>query len=194
MVNYPNLKELVGVLMRLGTAATHKLLREKIDYWSLRLLEDVAQGDFGQAMVDISVLKEVLEFGRGIYEIEPINVEIVLTELNKLNAAIRQRNPLPDLPDCFAAYNDNDDQSKTKDKTTINGGSNDEGENALNTVIRQSSILEKIRQKANCQLRDLMNEFPDVSERTIRYDLQKLFNQRLIGRFGNGPSTYYVIK
>ncbi|MBI4093292.1 MAG: DeoR family transcriptional regulator [Candidatus Kerfeldbacteria bacterium] len=44
-------------------------------------------------------------------------------------------------------------------------------------------------------MKDLIAEFPDVSERTIRYDLQRLLQHGSVERVGNGgPASYYVIK
>ncbi|MBI2604026.1 MAG: DeoR family transcriptional regulator [Candidatus Harrisonbacteria bacterium] len=76
---------------------------------------------------------------------------------------------------------------------------------SVGSAIRQSAILEKIkiscRDKAigspfnGCRMKDLVAEFPDVSERTIRYDLQRLLQQGAVDRVGNGgPASYYVMK
>ncbi len=65
------------------------------------------------------------------------------------------------------------------------------------SAIRQSAIVDKIRQSGNqeTQLKDIIAGFNDVSERTIRYDLQKLCNQGILERIGSGgPSTYYKIR
>ena len=67
---------------------------------------------------------------------------------------------------------------------------------SLNLEVRQSAILEKIKQLsqsgAECGLKELMDAFPDVSDRTLRYDLQKLISQGFIVRVGNrGPNTSY---
>ena len=60
------------------------------------------------------------------------------------------------------------------------------------SVARQSAILEIIRQNGNCRLKDVQDYFHDVSERTIRYDLQDLVERGLLVRVGSGgPSTYY---
>ena len=67
---------------------------------------------------------------------------------------------------------------------------------SLNLEVRQSAILEKIKQLSQsggeCGLKELMAAFPDVSDRTLRYDLQKLIFQGLIVKVGNrGPNTNY---
>ena len=75
--------------------------------------------------------------------------------------------------------------------------------NGVNMAIRQSAILNKIRLgnpsagsgQVSSHLKNLIAEFPDVSERTIRYDLQRLCDQGLVERVGNGgPASFYRYK
>jgi hypothetical protein len=69
--------------------------------------------------------------------------------------------------------------------------------NGLNTAIRQAAIINRIKSSnsSGCRLKDLLAEFPDVSERTVRYDLQRLCEQGIIERVGNGgPASYYIFK
>jgi hypothetical protein len=66
------------------------------------------------------------------------------------------------------------------------------GVSFIKAEIRQSAILGKIRQSGNCRMKDLQDVLPGCSERTIRYDLQSLLEQKLIERIGNGgPSVFY---
>ena len=75
-----------------------------------------------------------------------------------------------------------------------NGHSNGNG-NGINSTIRQSAIIDIIRQSKKVGLKDVLAAFPDVSERTVRYDLQKLCIQGVLDRIGNGgPATYYTLK
>ena len=77
-----------------------------------------------------------------------------------------------------------------------NGGLNGSGEKEKeNSVMRQSAILDIMRQVQNCRIKDLVAAFPGVSERTLRYDLQKLCEERVIERSGlGGPGTHYQLK
>ncbi len=60
---------------------------------------------------------------------------------------------------------------------------------------RQTAILAKIKELGNCRLKDLMELLPDVSERTIRYDVQKLADKGSIERVGGGgPFSFYRMK
>ena len=74
----------------------------------------------------------------------------------------------------------------------------------IGSTIRQNAILDKIKAMSQkdgsgymtgCRMKDLMAAFSEVSERTLRYDLQKLVGRGLVERMGNGgPSSVYVIK
>ena len=72
--------------------------------------------------------------------------------------------------------------------------------NIFNGETRQMAIYELIRQFGKesgngCRMRDLQESFTGVSERTIRYDLEKLIEMGLIERAGqSGPSTFYRVK
>lgn len=101
-----------------------------------------------------------------------------------------------------------DDVRKSIDGINFNGGSDNKAntlntrENNINSTvnsgsIRQSAIIGIIKSgnQAGCRLKDLINAFPDVSERTLRYDLQRLCEQGVVERMGNGgPASYYAIK
>ncbi|MDO8664055.1 MAG: hypothetical protein Q7K44_00665 [Candidatus Liptonbacteria bacterium] len=72
---------------------------------------------------------------------------------------------------------------------------------------RQSAIIEKLGQtenlsaqaglpadKVGCRLNELQAIFPDVSERTLRYDLESLISRGLVERLGSRRNSFYKIK
>ncbi|MDO8443020.1 MAG: DeoR family transcriptional regulator [bacterium] len=64
-----------------------------------------------------------------------------------------------------------------------------------NRTIRQNLISERIRQSGKANVRTLINQFPGVSERTLRYDLQRLCDQGVVEKIGSsGPGTSYAPK
>ena len=64
-----------------------------------------------------------------------------------------------------------------------------------NSAIRQNLIADKIRQIGKVTVKEVTVQFPGVSERTLRYDLQKLCDQGVLERVGNsGPGTSYIPK
>jgi hypothetical protein len=68
-----------------------------------------------------------------------------------------------------------------------------EGGNGNNqkAEIRQSAILERIRQIGNCRLADIQAILPGTSDRTIRYDLEALVQKGLVERLGTGGRSVY---
>ncbi|MEK7612039.1 MAG: DeoR family transcriptional regulator [Patescibacteria group bacterium] len=64
-----------------------------------------------------------------------------------------------------------------------------------NPAIRQSAMRDKIRQIGEAELKDLIAAFPNVSERTIRYDVQRLCADGLVERIGpGGPGSFYRVR
>ncbi|MEK7212103.1 MAG: DeoR family transcriptional regulator [Patescibacteria group bacterium] len=59
---------------------------------------------------------------------------------------------------------------------------------------RRAKILVRIRQTGNCRLKDILDILPDISERTVRYDLQEMIEEGVVERLGEGPGTSYQIK
>lgn len=60
---------------------------------------------------------------------------------------------------------------------------------------RRELIVQKVRQLGNTAMKDLIAALPSVSERTIRYDLQKLCEGLVLERVGNGgPASFYRLR
>jgi len=76
-----------------------------------------------------------------------------------------------------------------------NGISQQVRDESGNRTVRQNLISEKIRQSGKANVKELISKFPGVSERTLRYDLQRLCDQGVVEKVGNsGPGTSYVLK
>ncbi len=97
---------------------------------------------------------------------------------------LKQNDPVPQREPVFASVS--------------NGSVHVEGNNGggiVKAAMRQSAILERVRQNGNCRLKDIQEFLPETSERTLRYDIQNLIEKNLIERIGNGgPATYYKVK
>ncbi len=205
-------QEISYALVRVAAYIRRQEFRQRIERLAFQLLEDISSGNLEIAIRTNTSLESLLNLGKSIYEIEPINAKIILGELASLNSAIRQIAGLEDLPDLENTFSrlpavvaekqesGFDQRSRILNAAmphldnSMNGNTNGNG---INATIRQSAILEKIRQSENrqSQLKDILVAFPDVSERTMRYDLQKLCAQSLLERIGNGgPGGYYLLK
>lgn len=66
---------------------------------------------------------------------------------------------------------------------------------APSAADRQARIVAAIRQNPTARMRDLLAALPGVSERTIRYDLERLVSSGTIEREGiGGPATWYRLR
>lgn len=95
------------------------------------------------------------------------------------------------------ALNHKEIRQNVEKKESLLDKSLEEKEEVDNSEIRQTAIIGKIRQSGNKEVlsKDLVSSFPDISPRTIRYDLQKLCRQGIIVRIGaGGPNTSYQLR
>jgi hypothetical protein len=217
-------REISYALVRVSFYIKRPDLKSRLESLSFELLENSAKAgvddsleNLNRALANISALDGLIRLGYSIYEIEPVNANILVKELDGLNSAIRQfgkmDEELPNLENLFSdrpnepeAGSQNANSRYVNLEELENLDSNDVGDsaknkngngNGLNTAIRQSEIINRIKlgNGNGCRLKDLIAEFPDVSERTLRYDLQKLCDLGVIERIGNGgPASYYSYK
>lgn len=189
-------QEISYAVVRVAAYIRRQELRQRFEKLSFQLLEDVVSGNFELAIRTCSSLESLINLGKSIYEVEPINAKVILGELASLNEAMRQIAGLEQLPNLDSIFSK--PPAVLSDVNNINQeNGNGNGGNGINASIRQSAILDKIRQSENrqTQLKDIIAAFPDISERTMRYDLQKLCLQGLLERMGNGgPGSYYVLR
>lgn len=188
-------QEISYAVVRVAAYIRRQELRQRLEKLSFQLLEEVAGGNLELAVRTCSGLESLISLGKSIYEIEPINAKVILGELASLNEAMRQIAGLEQLPNLDSVFS-----KPPAVLSEVHGGGQEMsngGGNGINASIRQSAILDKIRQSENrqAQLKDIIAAFPDISERTMRYDLQKLCLQGMLERVGNGgPGSYYVLR
>ncbi|MBI2592541.1 MAG: DeoR family transcriptional regulator [Candidatus Colwellbacteria bacterium] len=122
----------------------------------------------------IDKLERLVRLGEIIGFIKPVNASVLLRELKNLESAILE--PIASGEDI-----DLEEIFEKPEKPSFGGGN------------RQSAIMEHIRQLPNgCRMRDLVAQFPEVSERTLRYDLQNLVASGLVTRVGTqGPTSFF---
>ena len=208
-------QEISYALVRIAPHIRRQELRHRIERLAFQLLEEVASENFELALKVVASLESLINLGKVIYEVEPINAKIIIGELKSLDSAIRPMigldspdgEEVPDLGKIFSKvptvvldknqFGNPANNTAMASEEIVNETNGNSNGNGLASAIRQSAILDKIRQSANrqSQLKEIIAAFPEVSERTMRYDLQKLCNQSLIERVGNGgPGSYYALK
>ena len=209
--------EICYALIRVGQSVQSKLFAERLEGNGLSLLEFSVKGEYGKAISVSAALEYLLRLGADAGLMSIHNSSIVCEELTNLNAAIAElmkaAKPSPiNLDSVFSKlaitsdkenshYIDSSLDKKDSPKSNNNKEAGfhevsiNHSNNPIKAAMRQSAILERIRQSGNCRLKDLQEYFKDASERTIRYDIQDLVEKGLVDRLGNGgPSTYYRAK
>lgn len=206
-------REIAYALIRVSHYIKRHDLKTKLENHAFTLLEITAQAVFDKedkrailnTMKEASVLDALVRMGHSIYEIEPINATILVRELDSFNSAIRQfgnlDESLPDLDSMFSKVslpvrldqqNSHFDESIDKESGIDQEYKHDSDD--VQSVMRQSAILSLVKfgKDGICRMKDLIAEFPDVSERTLRYDLKKLCDQGVLEKVGSsGPGSYY---
>ena len=61
-------------------------------------------------------------------------------------------------------------------------------------LVKKTLILNKVRDSGGCRIKDLTAAFPEVNERTLRYNLQKLCEAGALVKIGGGPAVRYLAK
>lgn len=208
-------REICYALVKVSFYVKRPELKHRMERSAFELLEntafastDAADKVMVQAVFkNVAALDSLIRVGHSLYEVEPVNATILIKELNTFNSAIRQfgnvDQELPKLESLFTAMPMQQPLPVVLPETNFeiadhshNGNGNGNG-SGVNMAIRQSAVMDKIKSGNGngCRLKDLISEFPYVSERTLRYDLQRLTERGIVERIGNGgPATYYKMK
>ena len=213
--------ELSYALFQLGRLVKQKDLRGRIEANAVYLLESAEGGDAVSLGKAIAVLKKLIILGEGIGEIGYDHSKVINKQFSHLNTAIaeytamRQKSDEKDadvnLDSIFregirlpseSSYFDKSSENVSRNQLSIEDGRSINKANgntaSQSSLARQTAIIETIRQCGNefgCRLKDVIAAFPHMSERTLRYDLQRVCEQGMVERVGNGgPFSYYRIK
>ncbi|MDD5486460.1 MAG: DeoR family transcriptional regulator [Dehalococcoidales bacterium] len=134
----------------------------------------------------VDKLGNLIRLAEVVGEIKPVNSEVLQRELKGFNLAIAELIGNAEEVNLEETFPNKEVKENKVEGVSINKENKQFGN-------RQSAILEFIRQLPNgCRMRDLVIKFPQVSERTLRNDLQSLTDQSLIERVGSqGPFSFF---
>jgi len=80
-----------------------------------------------------------------------------------------------------------DTQSLVSDKSRF--------EAAIGFKERNDIIMQILTKRSLCHMKDLMGALPNISERTVRYDVQRLVDKGVIERVGTGgPNSFFRMR
>jgi len=211
--------EIAYALSRVAERISEPSLAGKISEKSIELMALAVDGKYSEINHFLPGLEMLIRFGVDINYVGPQNGEILLKEIGNLIALIPDANHLStfeeksvthpkkaeeiDLSHIFSdaepviLHSDLEIEpghhlEETKFEFGNEYGNRQSGNGGMKPEIRQSAILERIRQTGNCRLNDIQAILPDASERTIRYDLESLVQSGKVERVGvGGRGVYY---
>jgi hypothetical protein len=202
--------EVAYALFRLAAAMVEKDFAEQLRASGTALLSAAAAEDYSAAERSLRVMECLVKFGGDVGLIGTQNVDVLTREIFALDAAIAERKTVAktdevNVAEIFARpeaefknqeppvriHVEQAQEAEPNTEPAIRQSANDYvGRN--DSAIRQEAIVNRIRQTGNCRLKDIQDVLPNISERTIRYDLQTLLERGLVERIGNaGPSVFY---
>lgn len=201
--------EISYALFRLAATGPRSAFSEHLEHYAVTILSAISENDLVRGESLLRGLANLVRLGEGVGLLGGHNSFLLSIEISNLNAAIRQLPHLPheydaDLTGAFTARPREEAKkaqpSSMEDVISSPALKKDASEEDMavtdeRVILRQSAIYEIIRQSGNLGFAELQDSFPDVSERTLRYDLQRLIESGLIERIGTGgPSTHYKVR
>jgi len=203
---YKKIYEFSYATFRIGESAKNKEIAELLESKAVSLLDSILVADYEKTknMVYSIITLTGLLVDSGT--LHPVNREVLIRESERINLAIEalpkmKRETLPDLNlgkifSKTVKLTKQEIQSEIADKDSADriADKNFADEIADKSEIRQSAIIEQLQQRKNCRLNELQAVFPDVSERTLRYDLESLISKGFVERVGSRRNSFYKIK
>ncbi len=220
---YKKVYEFSYAASRIASSAKNRDISELMESKAVRLLNSVLVADYGKTrelinsiislsslMVDSGMLNSI---NRDVLERESESIDLAIKALPKE----RERESLPDLnlgkifsKSVLPIKRQIADkqvrqpvQSETEQPQSgiadeviadeIADRNNEEG-GSFKSELRQSAIIAKLQKVDNCRLNELQELFPNISERTLRYDLEYLISSGFIERIGSRRNSVYQLK
>lgn len=199
--------EVSYALFRVAAILTSRDLAALLEKEALNLLRSTVGNCQEEARNTLGIIHYLVAFGKDTNIVHSENADLLIRELESLASLLqdRARNTVTpaDLSQIFSVAESHIPEPSV---ARSNSAESNNATRALPKVRtapvsaimlseRQSVILDRIRQSGNCRTRDIQAILPDLSERTLRYDLQRLIEDGKIERGGGGgPASWYKIK
>ena len=185
-------------VFRVAALVGHEYLRRELEGAAIELVK-IANEETISRLLRIIRLAEVLG------EMNQLNAGVLCRELDNLRKPFLEDSEIhseihSEISELFAESEGmlvNSENSEVISlKTPMDSANSPQvgrGRSLRNTLGRQEAIFQLIRKFPDgCRMRDLAGQFPGYTERTIRNDVQRLAEGRLVKRLGSksGPLSY----
>ncbi len=168
-------------VFRVSALVGHEYLRRELEGAAIDLVKIANEETTGRLLRIIhlaEVLGEMNQLNAGVLCRELTNLQKVLSDASEIHSEIHS-----EISELF---------SEPKEGTVLKIPINTE-KSLKKTLERQEVILQLVRKFPNgCRMKDLVREFPDCTERTVRNDVQRLVRKGLARKLGSkrGPFSY----
>lgn len=201
--------EVSYALFRVAAILPSRSLAELLEKEALNLLRSTVGNFPAETQNALGIIHYLVVFGKDTNNIHQENADLLVQQLESLAGLLRERanNTVTpaDLSQIFSPA-----ENRVAESYLAGPRLAEKRVGSVNAAVaaptvtpasviplndRQSIILDRIRQSGNCRARDLRAALPDLSERTLRYDLQRLVEDGKIERGGGGgPASWYKIR
>jgi hypothetical protein len=88
--------------------------------------------------------------------------------------------------------NDFGKENKSGKESRKNGG---RFEAVISFEERKKILMDLMSKRSLCHIKDLLSSLPNVSQRTLRYDIKRLVNNGIVERIGTGgPNSFFRLR
>lgn len=210
--------QIARALFRVCAPIKQKYLKERIETHSIYLLEASTVSDLESMERALKTLENLVFLGEEIGEIHYRYAAVLHSQFANLQELLADAREKAEFDVAIADIFSGDYERHIKRDNAANVGkvsaqigndqanhigggadpkvSNDVGiGKVMSTAERQELVAKKIQELGKAATKDLVAVLPTVSERTLRYDLKKLCERRILERIGGGgPGSYYCLK
>lgn len=186
-------QEISFAIIRISAYVRRFELRKKLENLAFHLIENVYYDNVGLALDTLKTIDGFIDLGSSIYEVEPMNARIIKKEILGLRTAIESGSAKQgiDISDVFKTNLNL--EKETGNKEVIRKKETPSKPRAISPSAgeRRTRIQEILSNSGNLQLKDIAINFPNVTSRTLRYDLKEMVESGLVVREGSGPASTY---
>ncbi len=213
--------ELSYALFRIAAIVRSRSFADTLEEKAVGLFDSTISGNAGKTKETLNKIEYLIRFGSDTGLVHLRNAEMVIKEIGNLYSLVADFPEIPETPQkpkteevnlagifskSIPAKRIPVKNEAAVEEAEIPAIAEDklpeiEEENAANSAMRQSAIMQKLQEigkfperQTGCRFSELQELFPEISDRTIRYDLQSLANRGLIERIGSGKKGFYRLK
>lgn len=184
-------QEVAYVALRLAELVDQKDLKEALEGSSSKFIHTLYTEQYREAKKELAGIQGLVALGANLGKINLENADLLTAKIHQLKQQIQESESLsaqirfqPALKEIQAPRA----QSKPRERKVETGQKQGNKANE-----RQERIAASIKSAGKMELREIMATFPEISERTIRYDLKNLCESGKLTRHGaGGPGNYYT--